>query len=56
MRQVPVDQIGGSARAYLAAHHVVGVPIIMGVHGTMASVACIFIQATLYRERSHMPR
>ncbi len=27
----------------------------MGAHGTIASVACIFMQATLYRERSHMP-
>jgi hypothetical protein len=27
----------------------------MGAHGTMASVACIFMQAIVFRERAHMP-
>jgi hypothetical protein len=27
----------------------------MGVHGTIASVACIFMQAIVSRERAHMP-
>ena len=36
-------QNGGYSRAY----HVVSVPAIMGVHGTIVSVACIFMQAIL---------
>ena len=47
---------GGSARAYLADSSRRQRPTIMGVHRTIASVARIFIQATLYRERSHMSR
>ena len=47
---------GGSVRADLADCHVVSVPAIMGVHGMMASVACIFMQAIVFRERAHMPR
>ncbi len=27
----------------------------MDVHGTMASMACIFMQAIVSRERAHMP-
>jgi hypothetical protein len=48
-------QNGGSARAYWSAHHAVSVPTIIGADGTVASIACTFMQVTLYRERSHTP-
>jgi hypothetical protein len=36
-------------------YHVVSVPAITGVHGTIASVPWIFMQAILSRERAHLP-
>jgi hypothetical protein len=36
--------------------HVVSVPAITGVHGTIATVAWIFMQAIVSRERTHMPQ
>lgn len=41
---------------YWRAYHVVSVPPIIGVPDTIASVACIFMQAIVFRERAHMPR
>jgi hypothetical protein len=34
--------------AYLAGFPIVSIATIMGIHGTMASVACIPMQATLH--------
>jgi hypothetical protein len=36
---------GGSARGYLADLSLISVSAVMGVHGRIASVACIFIQS-----------
>jgi len=49
------EQNGGSARGYLPTYHVVSVPAITGVHGTISSVAWIFMQAIVSLERTHMP-
>jgi hypothetical protein len=50
------DHIGGSARGYLADLSLISVSAIMRIHGMIASVACIFIQAIVPYERAHMPR
>ena len=46
---------GGLARLFGPTYHVVSVPAILGVHGTIASVPWIFMQAIEPRERAHMP-
>ena len=43
---------GGSARAYLTAITSSAFSTIMSPHDTMAGVACIFMRATLCRERA----
>jgi hypothetical protein len=48
-------QIGGSVRAIWPTYHVVSFPAIMGVHGTIATMPWIFMQAIISRERAHMP-
>ena len=50
--------VGASAvpRALIwPTYHVASVPAIMGVHGTIASLSWIFMQAIVPRERAHMP-
>jgi hypothetical protein len=37
-------------------YHVVSVPAITGVHGTIATEAWIFMKAIVFRERPHLPR
>ena len=44
---------GGSGRGYWPTYRRIGVPAIMDVHGIVASMACIFMQATVSRERAH---
>jgi hypothetical protein len=44
---------GGSARGYLADLSLISVSAVMGVHGRIASVACIFIQSIASYERAH---
>jgi hypothetical protein len=47
--------IGGSARGYLVDLSRISVSAVMGVHGRIASVACIFIQSIPSYECAHMP-
>jgi len=47
---------GPQRRVIWSAYHVVCVPAIMGVHGTIASEPWIFMQATVSRKRTDLPR